>query len=142
ILQAAAILGDPVPLLDVFGPAEKRVAWKRTRNLYRREQPSAGPELIRFRPVEIGWGPLLRRVFEMELPAGAKIVLLFAYSKGFQSGAFWASSETTGKSTRQNQDHIKRTIFPSLVDLGHFKRLRREGKGQWVYGFVAPKDAF
>jgi hypothetical protein len=139
ILEAAAILGKSPPLLRIFGPVEKkRAAWKRTRNVFNC-QHAASTEVRRFRPMEIGWRESVRRVYSLDLSPAAKVLLIYAYDRGFESGEFYASSETSSKDTKLHSVHIKRTL-PLLVELKHLEPVKREAKGVWRYAFLAPID--
>ena len=141
IFQAAAIRGEDLPLLTIFGPTEKkRTAWKRTRNVFDcQQQCGAGIELIRFRPQEIGWRQSIRRVISLDLSPAAKILVLYAYDRGFESGEFFASSKTTSEETQIHSLHVKR-LLAHLAKLKHFERLRKDAKGVWRYAFLAPAD--
>src|SRR5205814_1665296 len=139
ILQAAAVLGEQPPLFEHFGPAE-RVKWKRTRNLLHGKEQSAGDiQFVRFRPIEVGWSPLIRHVVSPKCTLATKVVLLYAYLRGFESGQFWASSQNTSVNTDVHKVHVKR-IFPWLVKHRHFEKLNREAEGTWRYAFLAPSD--
>jgi hypothetical protein len=141
IFEAAAMREESPPLLTIFGPVEKkRPAWKRTRNVFDcKQQGGAGIELIRFRPQEIGWRASIRRVISLDLSPAAKILLLYAYDRGFESGEFFASSKTTSDETQLHSVHVKR-LLAHLAKLAHFERLRKDASGVWRYGFLAPAD--
>ena len=142
ILQAAAVLGEEPPLMTMFGPAppeKKSQAWKRTRNVFDcQQQFGADVEMRRFRPQEIGWRECHRRVISLDVTQATKTVLLYAYDRGFESGQFYASTETISKDTGVSARHIKR-ILPHLAELKHFERVKRDApKGVWRYAFLIP----
>jgi hypothetical protein len=139
IFEAAAIREESPPLLTIFGPMEKkRLAWKRTRNVFDCQQQPASIEVRRFRPQEIGWRHCIRRVMSLDLSPAAKILLLYAYDRGFQSGEFYASSKTASEETGIHEVHVKR-ILPHLAKLKHLERVKRDPpKGVWRYALLAP----
>jgi hypothetical protein len=140
IRQAAVICGDPPPLITFFGPVEKkRRAWKRTRNVLDcQQQAGVDIEVRRFRPLEIGWRQSIRRVISLDLSPAAKILLLYAYDRAFESGEFFASSETAAEDTRLHPVHVKRTLV-HLANLKHLQRVKRDRpKGVWRYALLAP----
>jgi hypothetical protein len=145
IRQAAVVSDDEPPLITFFGPLEKKpTAWTRTKNVFdRQERASAGgAELKRFRPQEFGWRCLVRRVMSLDLTQAAKIVLLYAYDRGFESGQFFASSETISHDTGIHQRHVKR-ILAQLVKVEHLERLKQVGpKLVWLHAFLTPADEF
>jgi len=139
ILEAAAIRGESPPLLSIFGPLEKkRPAWKRTRNTFKCQHAESA-EVRRFRPIEIGWRASVERVISLDLTPGAKVLLIYAYGRGFETGEFYASSETASKDTKLHAVHI-RNLFPILVELKQFEPVKQEAKGVWRYAFLAPID--
>jgi hypothetical protein len=98
--------------------------WTRTRNIFNqvRSAPSADVEFTKFIPQQLGWRTVVRMVYSSNLTAATKVVLLYAYDRGFASGKFFASSETVANDTHLHHDHVQR-ILRKLAERGYFKRV-------------------
>jgi DNA-binding MarR family transcriptional regulator len=97
---------------------------------------------VPFRPSEYGWRPLLiGLVCATDLTPTQKLVIFYAWDRGFNSGEFYAYKKTTARETRISSRYVK-PVFHELVRRGWFIEKPKSADGRARYRLSLPRSIF
>jgi hypothetical protein len=114
-----------------------RVARVRSRNLFESRTDTPDVKFERFIPRQIGWRFAVRRIISSDLTSAQKIVLLYAWERGFESGEFFASLRNTAKDTNIDLKHVNGVIL-AFAKVGYFERIGARARGTVIYALRWP----